>query len=206
MLLGFVLVGRALEERAKLRASADMTALQVGLSLPTEKSAHLLCLRCTGRLVSATQSRNCNAQRCSPLNQQWPGCRWAEGLPGVTSSGPAVRCQPVPGLLLQTCSCLGQVCCCELTLNCTACRRWCQQWPGCRWAPGTPGGRCRQTPCQQETRSWCCQETPSLWTASWHRGAAALTRARCPAKQCPSPSCQVCSHRAGQETESQQHA
>ena len=29
MLLGFVLVGRALEERAKLQASADMAALQV---------------------------------------------------------------------------------------------------------------------------------------------------------------------------------
>ena len=31
MLLGFVLVGRALEERAKLQASADMAALQVPL-------------------------------------------------------------------------------------------------------------------------------------------------------------------------------
>lgn len=31
MLLGVVLVGRALEERAKLQASADMAALQVGL-------------------------------------------------------------------------------------------------------------------------------------------------------------------------------
>ena len=30
MLLGVVLVGRALEERAKLQASADMAALQVG--------------------------------------------------------------------------------------------------------------------------------------------------------------------------------
>ena len=30
MLLGVVLVGRALEERAKLRATADMAALQVG--------------------------------------------------------------------------------------------------------------------------------------------------------------------------------
>jgi P-type Cu+ transporter len=29
MLLGFVLLGRALEERAKLQASADMVALQV---------------------------------------------------------------------------------------------------------------------------------------------------------------------------------
>lgn len=29
MLLGFVLVGRALEERAKLRATSDMAALQV---------------------------------------------------------------------------------------------------------------------------------------------------------------------------------
>lgn len=33
MLLGFVLVGRALEERAKLQASADMAALQVPLCL-----------------------------------------------------------------------------------------------------------------------------------------------------------------------------
>ncbi len=30
MLLGVVLIGRALEERAKLQASADMAALQVG--------------------------------------------------------------------------------------------------------------------------------------------------------------------------------
>ena len=34
MLLGFVLVGRALEERAKLQASADMAALQVRLQHP----------------------------------------------------------------------------------------------------------------------------------------------------------------------------
>lgn len=37
MLLGFVLVGRALEERAKLQASADMAALQV----PAAQHAHL---------------------------------------------------------------------------------------------------------------------------------------------------------------------
>ena len=33
MLLGFVLVGRALEERAKLQASSDLIALQVCLSV-----------------------------------------------------------------------------------------------------------------------------------------------------------------------------
>ena len=49
MLLGFVLVGRALEERAKLRASADMTALQVclqllgGLTLLGELCLLLIC-------------------------------------------------------------------------------------------------------------------------------------------------------------------
>ena len=36
MLLGFVLVGRALEERAKLQASADMAALQVTFFTATQ--------------------------------------------------------------------------------------------------------------------------------------------------------------------------
>lgn len=39
MLLGFVLVGRALEERAKLQASADMAALQVILRLASLQSS-----------------------------------------------------------------------------------------------------------------------------------------------------------------------
>lgn len=44
MLLGFVLVGRALEERAKLQASADMAALQVMPVKLTELHGNLLQL------------------------------------------------------------------------------------------------------------------------------------------------------------------
>ena len=51
MLLGVVLVGRALEERAKLQASADMAALQVGVGLGSGTS------HCTGA---------CTCQRSSP--------------------------------------------------------------------------------------------------------------------------------------------
>ena len=51
MLLGFVLVGRALEERAKLRASADMTALQVS------------CTDVKDMLALASHGQPCDAWR-----------------------------------------------------------------------------------------------------------------------------------------------
>lgn len=47
MLLGFVLVGRALEERAKLQASADMAALQVA-SLCLNVCVHIMYLSMYG--------------------------------------------------------------------------------------------------------------------------------------------------------------
>ena len=50
MLLGFVLVGRALEERAKLRASADMTALQVHLQVQLDLHVSSACCS-VGRLA-----------------------------------------------------------------------------------------------------------------------------------------------------------
>lgn len=46
MLLGVVLVGRALEERAKLQASADMAALQVGAGAGCVCVGGVLCALC----------------------------------------------------------------------------------------------------------------------------------------------------------------
>lgn len=60
MLLGVVLVGRALEERAKLQASADMAALQVGegaaCCVCAVRLAGVCCMECMGRCRAAGEA------------------------------------------------------------------------------------------------------------------------------------------------------
>jgi hypothetical protein len=92
MLLGVVLVGRALEERAKLQASADMAALQVG----------------GWRVIGKEVFRE---GWCLPTRRLWPRCRlllaWrhcrrasflAVCLPGGTICSAVLRQHHLPGL------------------------------------------------------------------------------------------------------------